>query len=83
MTNRSSIEWTEVTWKPVTGSIEFNWLRSLLCATLAKRLKAMEQPSTSRTAIRVPWTRFEVSVHPKHSTSRTGGVHRGWSSSTR
>ena len=67
MTNRSSIEWTEVTWNPVTGCDRVSaGCDHCYALTLAKRLKAMgaakyQQDGDPRTS----GPGFGVSVHPE------------------
>ena len=67
MTNRSSIEWTEVTWNPVTGCDRVSTgCDHCYALTLAKRLKAMgaakyQQDGDPRTS----GPGFGVSVHPE------------------
>jgi protein gp37 len=67
MTNRSSIEWTEVTWNPVTGCDRISaGCDHCYALALAKRLKAMgaakyQQDGDPRTS----GPGFGVSVHPE------------------
>jgi protein gp37 len=67
MANRSSIEWTEVTWNPVTGCDRISaGCDHCYALTLAKRLKAMgaakyQQDGDPRTS----GPGFGVSVHPE------------------
>jgi protein gp37 len=67
MTNRSSIEWTEVTWNPVTGCDRISaGCDHCYALALAKRLKAMgaakyQQDGDPRTS----GPGFGVAVHPE------------------
>jgi protein gp37 len=67
MTNRSSIEWTEVTWNPVTGCDRISaGCDHCYALALAKRLKAMgaakyQQDGNPRTS----GPGFGVSMHPE------------------
>ena len=81
MASRSAIEWTEVTWNPVTGCDRVSpGCEHCYALTLARRLKAMGvskyqldgDPRTSGPG-------FGVSLHRGLWTSLMGGVRREWS----
>ena len=57
MAAKSSIEWTESTWNPLTGCTKISpGCSNCYAERLAKRLKAMGNPNYSRG--------FQVSMHP-------------------
>src|SRR3990172_12536491 len=58
MASNSSIEWTEVTWNPVTGCSKVSpGCKNCYAERLARRLHAMGQPNYRNG--------FEVTVHPR------------------
>ena len=67
MANRSAIEWTEVTWNPVTGCDRVSaGCDHCYALALAKRLKAMGAANYSRDGDpRTSGPGFGVSVHPR------------------
>lgn len=67
MTNRSSIEWTEVTWNPVTGCDRVSTgCDHCYALTLAKRLKAMGVAKYQKDGDpRTSGPGFGVSAHPE------------------
>lgn len=66
MSSRSAIEWTEVTWNPVTGCDRVSrGCDHCYALTLAKRLKAMGAPKYQQDGDpRTSGPGFGVSVHP-------------------
>jgi protein gp37 len=58
MSTRSSIEWTEATWNPVTGCTKVSpGCKHCYAERMSKRLKAMGQPKYANG--------FELTVHPE------------------
>lgn len=66
MGDRSTIEWTEVTWNPTTGCDRISrGCDNCYALTLAKRLKAMGQPRYQRDGdSRTSGPGFGLTVHP-------------------
>jgi protein gp37 len=77
LATRSAIEWTEVTWNPVTGCDRISTgCDHCYAATLAKRLKAMRVPKYQNDGDpRTSGPGFGVSLHP-----RSLDEPRGWRS---
>jgi len=57
MTSKSSIEWTDSTWNPVTGCTKISpGCKNCYAERMAKRLKAMRQPNYKNG--------FKLTLHP-------------------
>jgi protein gp37 len=80
MATNSSIEWTEITWNPVTGCDRVAaGCDNCYALALAKRLKAMGSRSTRMMATLVPAAPGSPSRSILgHSPSRTGGPEIVW-----
>ena len=75
MADGSAIEWTEATWNPITGCDRVSaGCDHCYALTLAKRLKAMGQPSTRTTATRAPPARGSALT----AASRRPATSLGW-----
>jgi protein gp37 len=71
MGTRSNIEWTELTWNPVTGCTKISQgCKNCYAERMAKRLKAMGSARY----------RNEFDLTLLCWTSRSAGGHRGWCS---
>lgn len=57
MATRSSIEWTESTWNPLTGCSKISpGCKNCYAERMAHRLRAMGQPNY--------WNGFKLTIHP-------------------